>query len=171
MTIKSTITNVILRVAHYTKNKNFAIYCENKEVLKKVAFIDGSIDDTATVMEHPLENGSVISDHVVFNPRKATLSVLIDDDDNESLAEVNEYYENSTLLKLKAKGEMCPNMIICAKPFKLNSSYYDKTSYSLSFKAVQIAESQYAKIPVDKVQNPENSSTVSLGQISAKVVA
>lgn len=170
MTIKSTITNVILRVTQYSKNKNFAVYCENKEVLTNVAFIDGSVEDSATVMEHPLENGSVISDHVVFNPRKVSLSILLNDDDNESLAEINEYYENSTLLKIKAKGEMFSNMIIFAKPFKLSPSYYNQTSYSLSFKAVQLAESQYVKMPIDVVRNPENSSTVSLGQISAKVV-
>ena len=58
MTIKSTITNVILRVAHYTKNKNFAIYCENKEVITtravagiKSAYIKGKAENVPNGLE------------------------------------------------------------------------------------------------------------------------
>ncbi len=165
MTIKSTITNIVLRVVQATRNKNFAVYKDNKEVLEKVQFIDGKIEDDAKLMDHPLENGAIISDHVLFNPNKAQFSVIIDDDDETSLAEIYQYYKNAVPLTVKAKGEMYPNMVIYAKPFSLSSTYFNKTAYSLAFRTVQTADTQYVKMSQEQVKEPKNSSTYHSGQI------
>lgn len=166
MTIKSTITNVILRIVQNLKNKNFAVYKDNDEVLKGVQFLDGSVDDDAKLMDHPLENGAVITDHVVFNPNKASFSIIVDDDEQGALSEINEYYRNATPLTIKAKGELFPNMVICAKPFKMSSNYFNKTAYSLSMRAIQVAETQYVKMTTEQVKNPKDSSTVKSGQVN-----
>lgn len=165
MTIVSTITNVVLRIVQSTGNKNFAVYKDNKEVLEKVQFVDGKVEDDAKLMDHPLENGAIITDHLVFNPNKANFSVVIDDDDTTSLAEINEYYKNAVPLTLKAKGEMYPNMVIYSKPFNLSANYFNKTAYSLAFRTVQTADTQYVKMTQEQVKNPKNSSTSHSGQI------
>jgi len=165
MTIKSTITNIILHIVQYSRNKNFAVYKDNKEVLENVQFIDGDVDDDAKIMDHPLENGSVITDHVVFSPNKAKFSIIIDDEDQSSLSEINKYYKDSIPLTIKAKGEMYSNMIIYAKPFKLSSNYFNKTSYTLLMRTVQTAETQYVKMTTDQVKDPKHSSTVKSGQL------
>lgn len=167
MTIGSTYTNVVLHVVLGSRNKNFAIYKDNNEVLTSVQFIDGSIDVDLNLMEHPLENGAVIADHEVFNPQKGSLTVLVDDDDTSSLSEINEYFHNATLLSVKAKGEMFPNMLISAKPYKVSSNYFNKTVYTLTFRAVQFAQTQYVKMSSDQVKNSKNSSTVKTGQSRA----
>ncbi len=167
MNLKSVATNVILRVALNTFNKNFAIYKDNNEVLTRVHFLNGSINDDVTLMDHPLENGAVITDHEVFNPNKGSLSILLDDEDQSSLAEIDEYFRNGTALTIKAKGEMFPNMVICAKPFEVGADHFNKTVYNLSFRAVQIAQTQYVKMSTDQVKEPKHSSTVNSGQKSA----
>jgi len=167
MNLKSIATNVVLRVVQNLKNKNFAVYKANDEVLKDVQFIEGSIEDDVALMDHPLEDGAVITDHMVFNPNKGSLSVLIDDEDQSSLAELNEYYHNGTPLTIKAKGEIYPNMVICSKPYKISVDHFNKTLYSLTFRAVQFAQTQYVKMSNDQVKNSKDSSTVKLGQKTA----
>lgn len=164
MTITSTFTNIVLHVALGTRNKNFAIYKENNEVLTSVQFTEGGIDNDLKLMDHPLESGAIITDHEVFNPQKASLTVIVDDDDVSSLAEINEYFHDGTLLTIKAKGEMYPNMVICAKPYKVSSNYFNKTVYTLSFRTVQFAETQYVKITPQQTKKAKHASTVKTGQ-------
>lgn len=167
MNLKSVVTNVVLRVVLNLKNKNFAVYKDNSEVLTNVMFIDGSIDDDASLMTHPLENGAVITDHMVFNPHKGSLSLLVEDEDQSSLSEISEYFHNGTLLTIKAKGEIFPNMVISAKPFKVNSNYFNMTQYSLSFCEVQLADTQYLKLTEEQVKEMKNTSTSKIGQKTA----
>ena len=166
MNLKPTATNIILRVAQNLKNKNFAVYKDNVEVLTQAQFVEGSIDDDVSLMEHPLESGAVIVDHEVFNPKKGSLSILIDDEDQSSLSELNKYYQSGTALTIKAKGEMFPNMVICAKPFRVSADHFNKTLYSLSFRAVQVADTQYVKMNTNQVKNSKDASTLKLGQKS-----
>lgn len=172
MSILTTLTNIILHIAQKTDAKNFAVYQksgeENTEVLTSVKFMDASIEDDVQLMEHPKEDGTLITDHEVQNPNRITLRAVISDDDSEVLAEIQDFYKNATTLIVKAKGELYPNVVISAKPFKLDSTYFTKTVYDITFREIQVAQTQYVKMKVSQVRNKKNASTQKTGQKQAK---
>lgn len=172
MSILNTITNVILHIAQKTDAKNFAVYQSdgetNTEVFVNVQIINAAIQDDAHLMEHPIESGAVITDHEIFNPNSVSLQVLISDDDSSSLSEIQEFYKKGTPLTVKAKGEIYSNLVISGKPYKISSTYFDKTLYDISFKGVLTASTQYVKMTTTQVRHQKNASTKKTGQKQAQ---
>lgn len=175
MSILTTATNIALRVIQGNiQSKNFAIYLNdknsNREVLQNLEYIDGSVKDDVQLMEHPLETGATIVDHEIFNPNEITIRALIDDNDKQSLNDLMEYYKKATPLSVRAKGELFTNLIISSKPYKIDSSYFNKSTYDISFREVQYAVTTYVKMKVSQVKKKSNASTSKGGYKQAQKV-
>ena len=166
MTILSTFTNLILKIKKKVDVQNIAVYEQenNTEIFLGVRYLSGSVSDDLKIMEHPKEDGTVIADHTVNDPKTATISMLIADDDTDSLNEILDYYNSKTPVTVKIKNEIYGNLIISSKPVKAESEYFDKTKYDLSFKEVINAKTVYVKMSVPQVKNKKNASTIKTGQ-------
>lgn len=164
-------TNYTLNIKETADVKNLVIYKQedNSEAFMNVHYFEGSVSDDLKVMEHPLEDGTSIADHIIDDAKSATVRVIISDDDNTSLSEITDCYKNRTPLILKIKNNLYTDMIISSKPVKADPQYYDKTVYDLSFKEALRAQTQYVKMSVPQVQSPKNASTVNTGQKQATV--
>lgn len=173
MSILTTFTNIILHILQKTDAKNLAFYDqeENQEIFTNVKFFDASITKDKQLMEHPKEDGTLITDHVVDNPTEINVQVLIDDFDSSSLNQINDYYKNSTPIVIKVKNQIYPNMVMSGEPFKADSNHYNETVYDLSFKEVQEAVTQYVKMSVPQVKQKQNASTQKLGHKQAQKVS
>ena len=172
MTILSTFTNLVLHIRQETDVKNIAIYnqASNSEVFLNVKYIDGSVSDDLKVMEHPKEDGTLIVDHVVNDPKTANVSLIIEDNDSSSLNEILDCYRSKTLLTLKIKNEIYGNMIISSKPLKADVEHYNSTVYELTFKEILTAQTVYVKMKVPQVRAAKNASTVNTGHKQAQPV-
>lgn len=170
MTLLTTFTNVILHIKQKTDVKNIALYNqdENVEVFNGVQYFDGSIDDELKVMEHPLENGTSIADHIINDAKKGSVRFIISDDDSSSLNEILDYYRNRIPLILRLKNEFFSNLIIKSKPIKASVQYFNKTVYELALQEVIRAQTQYVKMSVPQVKNAKNASTIKTGQKQAQ---
>ena len=170
MALFQTFTNLILHIVQRAKTKNLAIYVQdgNTEALINAKIFDGSAAVDKKLMEHPKENGTVITDHVIDDPSKCNVKLVIEDDDAETLNELMDYYRNSTPLIVKIKNEVFSNLIINGKPLSADSEHYNATVYNLSFKEVQEAVTQYVEMPQNKVKNPTNASRVKTGHKQAQ---
>ena len=166
MTILITFTNLILNIKQKIDVKNIAIYDQekNREIFQRVQYLDGQITDDKKLMEHPKENGALIVDHVVHDPNQGTVSLLIADDDTDSLNEILDYYSKEKPVTIKIKNEIYGNLVMSSKPIKADVQYFDKTKYDLSFKEVINAQTVYVKMSVPQVKNKSNASTVKTGQ-------
>ena len=166
MTILITFTNLILNIKQKIDVKNIAIYDQekNREIFQRVQYLDGQITDDKKLMEHPKENGALIVDHVVHDPNQGTVSLLIADDDTDSLNEILDYYSKEKPVTIKIKNEIYGNLVMSSKPIKADVQYLDKTKYDLSFKEVINAQTVYVKMSVPQVKNKSNASTVKTGQ-------
>ena len=165
MSILSTFTNIILHIYQKTDAKNIALYEqeEQQEIFTDVKIFDASVTKDKQLMEHPKEDGTLITDHVVENPTEITMQVLISDFDSASLNQIQDYYKNSTKIVIKVKNQIFPNMIMSGEPFKADSIHYNETVYDLSFKEIQEAVTQYVKMSVPQVKQKKNASTQKLG--------
>lgn len=166
MSIITTFTNFILHIKQKADVKNIVVYNQkdNKEVFTTAQYIDGSVTDDLKMMEHPLENGAMIVDHIVDDPKQSTIKMLIDDDDTEALNEILELYRERTPLIIKIKNELYNNLCISSKTIRAEVEYYDKSVYELSFKEVIEAQTVYVKMSVPQVAQKKNASTVKTGQ-------
>lgn len=165
-----TFTNLILHIIQRAKTKNLAIYVQdgNTEALVNALIFDGSATVDKKLMEHPKEDGTVITDHVIDDPSKCSVKLLIYDDDAETLNELMEYYRNSTVLTVKIKNEVFSNLVINSKPLSADSEHYNATVYNISFKEVLEAVTQYVEMPQNQVKNPTNASRVKTGHKQAQ---
>lgn len=162
----STYTNFILHLKDKIKTKNITIYDQdkNEEIFKNLCYIDGNIQDDLKMMEHPLETGANITDHIIDDAKKGTIQCLIYDDDSSSLNEILECFRNRTQLIVKIKNEVFTDLCISSKPVKADIEHYNSTVYELGLKEVQWAQTVYVKMSVPQVKNKKNASTVKTGQ-------
>lgn len=93
------------------------------------AIPESTLSRSKKITQHPLEDGSVISDHVIETPVNIRLNVFISDIFNQAgrgatfivegeekqqqaWAAIQEIYENSTFLEVQTPYELLENMII-----------------------------------------------------------
>lgn len=170
MSILTTATNYILHIKQKIDVKNIAIYNpkNNTEVLQNVLYIEGSATDDLKFMEHPIEDGTEIVDHVIDDVKKATIKLQIDDDDSTSLNEILDLYRSRTPLTVKIKNEMFTNLCMSSKPVKAEVSHYNTSVYDLTFSEAIIAQTTYVKMKVPQVKQKKNASIVKTGHKQPK---
>lgn len=171
MSLLTTATNFVLHIKSKTDSQNISIYDQdqNEQILTGLQFLDGSAQIDKKLMEHPKEDGTLITDHVVDDPTQVSLQVLLDDDDSSSLNELKDLYGKSTPVIIKLKNELHTNMIMASKPLKVDSSHYNHTVYDLSFKEVQQAVTLYVKMKVPQVKQKKAASKVNTGHKQANI--
>lgn len=170
MSLLQTATNIILHILQKTDSKNIVIANpkNNNEVLTNVQYIEGHGSDDLRMMEHPIEDGSMIVDHIIDDPKSATVKIKIDDEDSSSLSELQNLYKNRTPLVLKIKNEIYPNLCISSKPVSATVENFNSSVYDLTFKEVQEAQTVYVKMKMPAVKNKKNASTIKTGHKVAK---
>ena len=166
MSILITATNYILHIKNKIDVKNIAVYNPktNQEVFQNVSFIEGTATDDLKFMEHPIETGAAIVDHIIDDPKQATVKFQIDDDDSSSSNEVLDLYRSRTPLTVKIKNEIFTNLCISSKPVKADVEHYNTSVYDLSFKEVIEAQTTYVKMSVLQVKQKKHATTVKTGQ-------
>lgn len=176
MNIGATIiqaTNLVLLIRNTNADtRKFVVWedSENglKEVLTGLEVIDVDVEDNAQLFEHPLESGAVIVDHMIFNPKRVSITGMISLDDRTTLEELMTYYLNGTGLTIRAENQMIKNAIIESKPFKLDAAHFNKTPYSISFKEAPEIIPTYVGLP--KARKKSNASRVNSGTKQAQPV-
>ena len=171
MSLLTTATNFVLHIKQKTDVQNIAIYEQdkNQQILTGLQFLDGSAQIDKKLMEHPKEDGTLITDHIVNEPTQVSLQVLVADDDAISLNELKDLYKNSTPVIIKLKNELHTNLVMSGKPMKADSSHYNYTVYDLSFKEIQEAVTLYVKMTVPQVKQKKNASKVNTGHKQANI--
>lgn len=152
-----------------TDTKEVAIYEQTKEVLTgDIAFstsiLECNIIDDSQLMEHPVESGYTITDHKVFNPVEIDIKLSLPHYEyNDVYRELRRLYEESPKLRIKTKAQWYSDMILQAIPHEENPENFDRLIFTLHFKQIIEVEPKFIKLPLNRVQNPQNSDTQKLG--------
>jgi len=120
-------------------------------------------------MEHPVESGSVITDHRVILPVEIEMSLVMDADSfADQYAQLRTAMKNATLLYVHTRTSVYGNMIITDMPHDENPDQYDTIAVSLRLKEVILVTATFEPLPPRSVQNKDNSSTKDRGQTQKK---
>lgn len=176
MTIGATLiqaTNLVLLIANSNADlRKFVVWQKDgqnlREVLQDMEITRIAVEDSAKMFEHPIETGAVITDHEIFEPKRATLQAYISNDNASTLKELEYLYLSGAELQIRAGNKIIDKVMINSKPAEINSSVFDKTLYSITFKEFLEVVPTYVKMPPSKVANKSNASRVNSGQKQAK---
>lgn len=183
--------NLIQNILGFIFNeKDFAIYSGNKEVLQGISVLSYSVLDDSKIMEHPLEDGSVVADHQVFNPREISCQVafpnkgimLLNTDIwsvitgeavsfEDTYSELTYLYKNSVPLSIKTHANQYTNMYITSIPSDVSPETIDRQIFTIQFKEAQTVSPVYVKILSSVCKNKSSASFVSSGEVLGKTSA
>jgi hypothetical protein len=130
------------------------------QLFRDARAIKAVVKEQAKVMEHPVENGSVISDHRVILPVEIELSLILASENYQSVYKaIRQYYFNATLLVVQTRSGIYENQLISALPHEEDPTIYDALTIALSLKQVQFVTAQFGIVP----KYPSNTTTVNRG--------
>lgn len=126
-------------------------------------------DEPSKLCEHPIESGSVITEHKILEPRRCTVTLAMPAYFQDVvIKELREYHKKSTPLSVHDVADIYNNMIITNIPHTTDAKTADRLVFNIEMKEVFTVSPQYVVLDVKKVQNPKNASTVKKGVKQAK---
>lgn len=144
-----------------------AVYDQNfNQVFATARPIKATYDRKSKTMEHPVEDGSTITDDRVLLPTDIQLSLILRSEDFRSAYdEIEQLYLNGTLLTVQGRTKTFRNMLIEKMPHDEDPALFDVIALALSLHEVQFVTATFGKLPASKVKKPTNASTVDRGQL------
>lgn len=123
------------------------------------------VNRPARLMRHPLENGSQITDHIVFDPIEIeVILVFTGDDMRNGYEEVVQSFLIGELLTVQTKVGSFENMVMDGVPHEETSDMLDALTVSLRMIEARFIEVIYTPLP----RKASNSPTVKRGEQTAK---
>src|ERR1700728_1467995 len=130
------------------------------QVFRGARPIKAVIKESSKVMEHPIENGAIVTDHRIVLPVEVQLSMILTPETyRETYDQIKQFYLEGTLLMVQSRSGIYFNQLIQEMPHEEDPTIYDTISLSLNLKQVQMVTAQYTTTP----RNPKNSNTVNRG--------
>lgn len=144
-------------------NQNFVQVFERARPLK------ATVKEEAKVFEHPIETGATITDFRIIQPIEIELSLILQSEDYRDVyQQIRQSFLNGELLVVQTKSAVYENQLIQAMPHEEDPAQYDAITLALKLKQAQFVTPQFANLPLRKVRNPANSSTVQKGEQQPK---
>lgn len=127
--------------------------------------IKASIKEDAKTMEHPIEDGEVITDYRIINPVEINLSLILRPETVEDTYKlIKSYFLGEELLTVQTKVDVYSNMVVQAMPHEEDSALQNTITLAFSVKEAIIVEAQFGQLPPTSVAKKGDSSTVDRGQ-------
>lgn len=146
--------------------KDFSQFCRES---RPVAL---SVSESSKNMEHPLENGAVITDHRIVLPVAIDLSLIMNGAVYQSqYREIKQAFIAGELFTVSTKVGKFANMMITDIPHEETPDMADTITVAMKLLEVKFVEAQFLPLPPAKVENKANASTADKGQLNAKDAA
>lgn len=135
------------------------------QVFEQANSMKVNVIETSKVMEHPVEDGTTITDHRVLMPDEIELSLILSGSNFRSVyQQIKQIYRAGTLLTVQTKTDTYSNMIISDMPHDESGDMFDAVLIAVRMKQVLFVTAQFGTLPQSKVANKSQSSTVKKGQ-------
>lgn len=118
----------------------------------------------ADLMEHPLENGAVIADHIVFQPIEIELPLLCVGEAayRSTYAAIKGAFTSGQLLTVQTRTDTYANMAITDLPHEETPEQFDAIAIRLKLREAKFVTPRSELSQAD-TKNPAQSSTVNRG--------
>ena len=104
---------------------------------------------TSEMCDHPIEDGTPVSDHKIIKPREFTLTVALPAFyGGMVLRTLERYYKTSSKIIVKCATGVYRNMILTELPVNITPNDLERPKYDLAFREVLIVTPQTEKVNV-----------------------
>ena len=112
----------------------------------KADAMEFSDKQTSDICDHPIEDGTPVSDHKIIKPREFTLTVALPAFyGGMVLRTLERYYRTSEKIIVKCATGVYRNMILSEVPVKITPNDLERPKYDLAFREVLIVTPQTEK--------------------------
>lgn len=131
------------------------------QVFKNARPTKVTVRATSRLMEHPLETGSTIIDHVIQLPIEIEMILILNRNEYYNTYQlIQQLYQNNTILIIKTRASVYSNMIIEEIPHEETAETFNTINMMIRFREAQFAPpATNVVVPLD----PLNSDTVDRG--------
>lgn len=158
-----------IEVKHISKINGFNMY--------GISYMQGNVEISSDLCDHPTETGSVITDNAIVNPISIKVQVAMPTALYTRIyAQMVKYFQQKKFILVQTKFAMYRNMVIQAMPYKLENATVDRPIIELSLRQVMEVAPQYTNATHDtggSIQNaldPEDNDTLDLGRKTNRVI-
>lgn len=136
----------------------------SKQVLTGADLLRGTVLDIAKLMEHPLETGAEIADHIVFQPVEIDLPMLIRGvQATQVFSELRQLYLAGTILTVQTRMRSYPDMVLLEIPHEENPEVSDAVWVNVKFREAKFVTAVYGGLVPRKVRHKAQASTAKKG--------
>lgn len=180
MTNIQSIISSSLQVASIIPGKDIVgVFDDNfNQLFQQARPVKLRVFPNSKLMRHPIETGTKITDHQIFEPVEIELDLILNGGGILSLInggqffsnyqslynQINTYYKNGSLLTIQTKVGTYPNMVIEKMPHEETPEMFDAVLVKVKFSEALIVQAQYATLPPKSVVDPTNASTQQIGE-------
>lgn len=136
-----------------------------RQVAEGARPIKAIVREEARVMDHPIEDGSTITDHRVMLPVEIELSLILSNPADD-YARLRSLYRAAELLTVQTNATSYPDMLIAGMPHDESPDMFGAVPLALQLRQVITVEAQFQALPPRQVAEPRNASTRNNGQKS-----
>lgn len=126
--------------------------------------LTAGVYETADVMEHPLETGAVIADHIVFQPVEIELPLLCVGDlaYRSTYALLRSTFNAGTLLTIRTRTGSYPNMVITDLPHEETADVFDGIAIRLRLREARFVTPKTG-LSKEQTKDAKQASSTSKG--------
>ena len=123
--------------------------------------LKASVSDEALFFKHPLESSATRTDHIIFQPVKIAMSMVMSGKDYKSVyQQVKQTYRNQDQLIVQTKTDTYENIYIQSMPHEESPGNFDSVVMNLMLEETQLAVTVITFIPEEQ----KDSDTKNRGQ-------
>ncbi len=131
--------------------------------------IKATVKEGSKLMQHPLETGSLATDHRVFLSTEIELSLLLTGEEyRATFQQIRDLYRQGEVLTVQTRAASYPDMLVEVMPHDETPDIYDGLAVAVKLIEARFVEPQFSDI---KPANPANASTVKRGEQQPKTSA
>lgn len=124
----------------------------------------GEFEEFADLMEHPLEDNTVVTDHKVQQPVNITLPlVLAGPTARDTFEEIRQLWRDGTLLIVQSRAAEYPSMVLVAPPHGESSETGDVLTVQIRLREAKFVKAVYGGLAPAKVKDKTKASTAKRG--------
>lgn len=134
------------------------------QVVRLARPLAATVYEVAQTAEHPIENGSVTTDNIIFLPVEIDMPLILTGDDMaQTFDNLRQIYRTGTLLSVLTRAAIYPSMLIAEMPHDETAEMIDGLSIGLKLREAQFVEPAYGGLTPAQVKKPAQASTVKKG--------
>lgn len=120
--------------------------------------------EVSNLMEHPLEDGSTIADHIVFLPVEIDMPMVVTGSDlTQVFASLRQLYLAGSILTVQTRVGSYPSMVLLELPHAETPDMLDGITIAVKFRQAKFVKAAYGGLAPAQVKEPAKASTVKKG--------